>query len=249
MSAFAANNITTWFAGYDMTGDLNSTTLALQYDALEATPFQPGTNTTPGRVRTAGLETAQLDEVGFWQAGTGTVDPTAFAALGGASQVISVSPDGLESSVAYLMRARQFNYELFGQLGEVAPFRLSAQSARGSGLASVGAIRGQVLKAKGNVAGTGGLGSVVQLGAVAAGQYLYAAVHVFSAGTTISMDLASDDNSGFTSGTTRGSIGPITTSGGTWMTRVAGPITDTYWLLNVTACTGTFSLACTAGIR
>jgi len=249
MSSFAANNITTWFGGYDMTGDLNSTTLAMEYDALGADAFKPGTVTKPGRVRVAGLESVQLDQAGLWQAADDAVDPVAFAALGGSSQPVSNSPDGLESSVAYLYRVRAFNYELFGQVGEVAPFRLTAQSARGTGLASVGGIRGRVLKTKGNVSGTGGLGSVVQVGAVGAGQYLYAAVHVFSAGTTISMDLASDDNLGFTSGTTRGSVGPITTTGGTWMTRVAGPITDDYWLFNVTACTGTFSLACTVGIR
>lgn len=249
MGTYAATNVTTWFSGYDMTSDANSTALTMEYDALDATTFQPGTNTTPARVRAAGLESFQLDEAGFWQAGTGQIDPTAFTALGGTSQVISVSPTGLESSVAYMMRARQFSYETFGNIGELAPFRLSAQSARGTGLASVGAIRGRVLKTKGNVSGTGGLGSVVQIGAVAADQYLYAAVHVFTAGTTITMNLASDDNVGFLSGTTRGTIGPITTTGGTWMTRVAGPITDDYWLLNVTACTGTFTLACTAGIR
>lgn len=249
MGTYAATNVTTWLSGYDMTGDGNSTSLAMSYDALDATPFQPGTNTNPSRVRIAGLEDTQFDEQGFWQAGSGQVDPTAFTALGGGSQVISNSPDGLEGSVAYMYRARQFNYEMFGQLGEVTPFRLTAQAARGTGLASVGAVRGRVLKAKGNVSGTGGMGSVVQLGAVGAGQYLYAALHVFSAGTTISIDLASDDDSGFASGTTRGSIGPVTTTGGTWMTRVAGPITDTYWLFNVTACTGTFSLAAVAGIR
>lgn len=249
MGTYAANNITTWFSGYDMTGDLNSTTLDMSYDALDVTAFQPGTVTNPCRSRIAGLETAQLDEQGWWQAGSGQVDPTVFTALGGATQVITNSPDGLESSVAYMYRARQFNYELFGQLGEAAPFRLSAQSARGTGLAAHGAIRGRVLKAKGVVSGTGGMGSVVQVGAVGAGQYLYAALHVFSAGTTISMDLASDDNALFTSGTTRGSIGPVTTTGGTWMTRVAGPITDDYWLFNVTACTGSFTLAAVAGIR
>jgi hypothetical protein len=119
VGTFAANNVQTWFAGYDMTGDLNSTALAMSYDALDATPFQPGTNTTPARVRVAGLETVQLDEAGFWQAGRGAVDPVAFAALGGVSQPVSNSHDGIESSPAYLYRARAFNYELFGQVGEV----------------------------------------------------------------------------------------------------------------------------------
>lgn len=244
MGSFAANNITTWFSGYDMTGDLNSTSLALSYDALDSTVYG-----CSARTRAAGLEDVQLQEAGLWQAGAGLIDPTAFTALGGASQVISNSNDGAEGSVAYFYRAREFSYEVFGRLGELAPFQLTAQSARGTGLASVGAVRGRILKAKGNVSGTGGMGSVVQIGAVPAGKYLYAAIHVFSAGTTISMDLASDDSAAFLSGTTRASIGPLTATGGTWMTRVAGPITDDYYLFNVTACTGTFSIAAVVGIK
>lgn len=249
MSSYAANNITTWFAGYDMTGDANSTTLALQYDAVEATPYQPVTNTTPARLRVAGLETVQLDEAGFWQAGAGLIDPTAFAALGGASQPISNSHDGAESSPAYLYRSRVFSYELFGQVGEVAPFRLSAQAARSAGLASVGGIRGRVLKTKANVSATGATGTAQQLGAVGAGQFLYAVFHVFAVGTTITAVLESAPDNTFASPTTRMTFGPITTIGGTWGTRVAGPITDPWYRLRVTAITGTFQIACTAGFR
>lgn len=244
MGSFAANNITTWFSGYDMTGDLNNTSLALSYDALDATAFQPGTVTAPARVRVAGLEDAQLDEAGWWQAGSGQVDPTAFTALGGASQVVSVSPNGLEENAAYFFRAREFSYELFGQLGEVAPFRLTAQSARGTGLASVPAVRGIVLKTKADVSATGATGTASELGAVGASQYLYAGLHVFSAGTTITVQVQSDDAAGFSSATTRGTIGPITTAGGTWMTRVAGPfVGETHWRMNISAITGTFSVA------
>jgi hypothetical protein len=44
-------------------------------------------------------------------------------------------------------------------------------------------------------------------------------------------------------------FGPITTVGGTWGTRVAGAITDTWWRLRVTAITGTFQIACAAGFK
>jgi hypothetical protein len=249
MATLAANNVTTWFSGYDMTGDLNSTTLSLSYEALDATPFQPGTVTRPSRYRIAGLEDTQLEEAGFWQAGAGQVDPTAFTALGGASQVITCSPNGLEENAAYFFRARQFNYELFGQLGEVLPFRLTAQSARGTGLASVGAVRGIVLKTKADVSATGATGTASELGAASSSQYLYAGLHVFSAGTTITGVIESDDNSNFTSATTRITFSGITATGGYWGTRVAGAITDTWYRLRITAVTGTFSIACVAGIR
>jgi hypothetical protein len=244
VGSFAANNITTWFSGYDMTSDLNSTTLNLSYDALDATVYG-----NSARVRAAGLEDVQLDESGFWQAGTSAVDPVAFTALGGTSQVISNSNDGAESSVAYFYRARQFNYEIFGNLGELLPFRLSAQSARGTGLASVAAVRGRVLKTKANVSATGATGTAFQLGAVAAGQYLYAGLHVFSAGTTITGVIESDSDNTFASATTQITFSGVTAVGGTWGTRVAGAITDTWYRLRITAVTGTFSIACVAGIK
>jgi hypothetical protein len=245
----AANHVTTWFSAYDMTGDLNSTTLAMSYDALESTVFQPATNTTPARTRVAGLEDVQLDESGLWQAGDGLIDPTAFTALGGASQVVSVSATGAESSVAYLLRARQFNYQTFGQVGELIPFSLTAQASRGTGLASVPATRGRVLKTKADVSGTGATGTAQQLGAVASGQYLYCALHVFSAGTTITAVLESDNASNFPSATTQITFSGVTAAGGYWGTRVAGPITDDWFRLRVTAITGTFNIACTAGFR
>jgi hypothetical protein len=195
------------------------------------------------------METVQLDESGFWQAGAAAVDPVAFAALGGVSQPVSNSHDGIESSPAYLYRVRAFNYELFGQVGQVAPFRLTAQSARGTGLASVAGIRGRVLKTKANVSATGATGTAQQLGAVAAGQFLYAIFHEFAVGTTITAVLESNVDNTFGASTTRMTFGPITTVGGTWGTRVAGPITDPWYRLRVTAITGTHTIACTAGFR
>lgn len=249
MGSFSDLHKTTWFSGYDMTTDSSSTTLAMEYEALDSTVYQPASNTTPSRTRAAGLEDVQLQSSGFWQAGDGLIDPTAFTALGGASQVVSVSHDGAESSPAYLFRARQYTYSLFGQLGELAPFQLSAQAARGTGLAAVPAIRGRVLKTKADVSATGATGTAYELGAVSAGQYLYGAFHVFGAGTTITAVLESDADNTFGSATTRITFGPITAVGGTWGARVAGAITDTWYRLRVTAVTGTFSIACAAGFR
>ena len=244
MGSLVANNITTWFSGYDMTADSNSTALALSYDALDATVYG-----CTARVRAAGLEDCQLDQVGLWQAGTVSVDQTAFTALGGASQVVSNSPDGAETSPAYIYRARQFSYETFGQLGQMMPFHLTASSARGTSLASVAAVRGKVLKTKAVVSATGATGTAQQLGAVASGQFMYATFHEFVAGTTITAVLESNVDNTFGAATTRMTFGPITTVGGTWGTRVAGPVTDTWWRLRVTAITGSHTIACVAGIK
>lgn len=228
-----------WCAGYDMTSDLNKLTLDLSAEELDVTTFGSGGY----RARIGGLRDVEAQYEGFQTDGVGEVGPELFPHLGTADEVFTVSPTGAVTTPAYMFRAGKFQVSQFGDVGSVAPFTLSAKGTNAQGV-----IRGQVTKAKGNVSGTGGMGTVVNLGAVGATQYLYAAVHIFSAGTTITMDLASDDNSGFTSGTTRATIGPLTTSGGTWMTRVAGPITDSYFLFNVTTCTGTFSIAAAIGI-
>jgi hypothetical protein len=242
----AALAVTTWFGGYDMTGDGNNTVLNLSYDALDATVYG-----CTARVRAAGLEDCQLDEAGFWQSGAAgaAVDPVAFTALGGASQVITNSFDGLETSAAYFYRAKQASYEPFGPVGELIPFRLTAQSARGTGLASVAAVRGKVLKTKAVVSATGATGTAQQLGAVGASQYLYAAFHEFAVGTTITGVIESNVDNTFGAPTTRITFGPITTVGGTWGTRVAGPITDTWWRLRITAITGSHTIACVAGFK
>lgn len=55
MGSFSDLHKTTWFSGYDMTTDSSSTTLAMEYEALDSTVYQPASNTTPSRTRAAGL--------------------------------------------------------------------------------------------------------------------------------------------------------------------------------------------------
>jgi hypothetical protein len=235
----ALTDCTVWCAGYDMSSDLNKLMIDQTVEELDVTTFGGGGY----RTRIGGLKDVEAQYEGFQTDAVGAVGPQLFPLLGTANEVFTVSPTGVETSTAYMFQAGKFQVAQLGDVGSVSPFTLSAKGTHGHGV-----IRGQVTKAKGNVSGTGGMGSVVNLGAVGASQYLYAAVHIFSAGTTITMDLASDDNADFSSGTTRATIGPLTTAGGTWMTRVAGPITDSYFLFNVTACTGTFSIAASVGI-
>lgn len=244
MATHAALDVTTWLGGYDLTGDSNKTTLDTEHEALLDTRFG-----ARGQSRIAGLESVQTQVDGYFQAGAGLVDPELFTGLGSTLQPISQSPDGAESSVAYFWQTKKFNYQVFGDIGQVNPFQLTAQGVRGNGSLSVGAVRGRVLKTKANVAATGATGTAYQLGAVSAGQYLYAAFHVFSVGTTITAVLESDEDNTFASATTRATFGPITAVGGTWATRVAGAITDTWYRLRVTAITGTFSIAAVAGIK
>lgn len=240
MGSFAFVDATTWIGGWDCTGYLNTCSLNLSADELDNTVFGLG----GFRRRIAGLSTVQAQFGGFWEAGTGTPDPESFTNLRTVDRVVTMAPDDAETTTAYMWQGGSFGYQLFGQIGQVTPFSLNYSGTNG-----VGEVRGQVAKAKADVSSTGATGSVVELGDVAASEYLYATLHVYSAGTTITVQVQSDDDSGFGSPTTQGSFTGITAVGGTWLTRVAGPITDTFFRFNVSAVTGTFSIAGAIGIK
>lgn len=240
MSTFVLTNATTYVAGYDFTGDSNELSLSIEMDEQDTTVFG-----SSFRSRVGGVRDASLSLSGFWQSDTtDAVDPQIFSTQTTMDHVVTVSPTGTAAEAAYIMQGGKFGYDLLGAHGEVAPFSLEMP-----GSSAQGVVRGQLAKAKGNVSATGALGSGVNLGAVSATQYLYASFHVFSAGTTITVKIESDDNSNFTSATDRITFSAITTTGGTWATRLAGAITDTYYRFNVTAITGTFSVAGAIGIR
>jgi hypothetical protein len=229
-------------AGYDFTTDTNTATLTTDVAQLDKTNFGSG----GWQESIGGLRTSSLAWSGFWQVdgvSDQAVDNQAFSALG-TSQVYTFGPIETEGQPAYLLNAMKSQYTLGGQVGEIAPFSLAANAS-----GSYGTIRGQLAKARGTVSASGALGTGLNLGAVSATQSLYCTFHVLSAGTTITVQLQSDDNSGFTTPTTRATIGPLTTSGGTFVTPVAGAITDTWYRLNVSAITGSFIVAGAIGIQ
>lgn len=224
-----------YVAGHDFTTDTNRLGFTSEAVTLDRSTFGTGGWTAV----TGGLKRHTFDMAGFWaSAAEDAVDPEAFAALGAAGRVFTFGPIETEGEVAYLSQAGVFTYQMLGTHGELAPFTLTSQGADGAGI-----VRGKLAKAFGSVNATGQAGSIVELGGVAADQYLYATFHVFAAGTTITVQLQSDDAVGFTGPTTRATLGPITTRGGTWATRVAGPLTETHYRLNISAITGSFTVA------
>lgn len=239
MATLVLDDATIWVGGYDFTGDANQISLNVTVDQLDVTTFG-----SKFRQRIGGLRDVQSQVAGLWSSGTSAApDPHLFPDLGVADRVVTMSPAKAEGSVAYMFRAGKFGTQMFGNIGDAVPFTLDLQGTNREGL-----IRGQVVKAKANVSTTGATGTAAQLGEVAAGQFLYAAFHVFTAGTTITAVLESAADDEFTSATTRAMFGPITTTGGTWAARVAGPVTDTWYRLRVTAVTGTFQVAAAAGV-
>lgn len=231
-----------WVGGYDFTSDSNALTLDMGVDEQDATVFGSG----GWKARAGGLKDVTSDLKGLWQSATLLApDPQAFTDLGLADLGQTYAATSTEGSVAYFYQGLELSYDLFGSVGELAPFAVKSSSSN-----FVGAVRGQVTPAKGAVSGTGALGAGVNLGAVGATQYLYGIFHVLGTpGTTITGKIESDSSGAFSTPTNVGSsFGPITTAGATWFTRVAGPLTDTWFRYNVTAITGTFTIAGAIGI-
>jgi hypothetical protein len=143
-----------------------------------------------------------------------------------------------------MFQGMKAQYSLLGEVGQLAPFTLNAVGSNG-----VGVVRGKLTKARGTINATGAIGTGVELAAASASQYVYATIHVFSAGTTATFQLQSDDNAGFTTPTTIATVAGVTAAGGTWVTRVAGPLTDTFFRINVSAITGSFIVAAAIGVQ
>lgn len=241
MGAYVMTDAFAYVGGYDFTGDSNELAVAVNHAVLDANVFGQG----DWQANKAGVSTVDWNLAGFWNVADGEQDAEEWGQLKATDRVVTFGPGtSTEGSAAYMFRALSTRYTAGGQHGELASYGVTA---RGSN--SQGVVRGRLAKAKGDVSSTGAIGTGLQLGAVGATEYLYATVHVFSPGTTITLILESDDNAGFTSATTRATIGPITAAGGTWATRVAGAITDDYFRLRVSAITGTFNLAAAIGVQ
>lgn len=239
MAVEALLNAFTYVSGHDFTGDTNQGQLNMEAAVLEATTFR-----SAGWTENAyGLKSYTFNSSGFWQSDVSdAVDPEAFGDLA-IARAHTWGPKEVETSPAWMFNAAKTNYQLFGEVGPLAPFSLQS-----NGTDKFGCVKGQLAKAKGAATAIGALGSVVQLGAVGANQYLYATFHVFTAGTTITVQVQGDDNAGMTTPVTLATIGPLTARGSTFMTRVAGPITDSYYRFNVSAVTGAFVAAGAIGI-
>ncbi len=241
MAVFYLQNVYSYVDDYDFTTDTNEARLQVDVDELDATTFRSG----GAKAVIGGLRGTAYDMAGLWQASaSGSPDTEGFPDLGLGNKVYTVGAAETEATASYLFRAGKFKLQQFGKIGEITPFSISSMGTDSQGL-----VQGQLGKAKGNVSATGALGSGCNLGAVSATQFLYASFHVFTAATTITVVVESDDNSGFTTPVTQMTIGPLTTTGGVWATRVAGAITDTWYRFRVTTITGTFNVAGAIGIK
>jgi hypothetical protein len=237
MTTFAVTNAEIIVAGLDMSSYLNKGMLKVSAAQLDVTTFGQTYRNFLG-----GLRDTELTWDGFW---TSVPDAAQFAALGVTNTATTVCPEGAEQKVAYLFQAGQFSYSEFSKIGDAAPFSAALKGTDGV----TGAVPGQLGALNRVVSATGQVGSILTMTAVGATQFLYATLHVLVAATTITIQVQSAPTVGFGAPTTRATIGPLTVTGGTFMTRVAGPITDAFWRFNCSAQTGSFTISGAIGIK
>lgn len=241
MAVQALTAVITYIDEYEFTADTTDVSLALEAAVLESTNFASG-----GWVEcVAGLKTGELTMKGNLSNVAPGPDQQLLPTLGSAQKVITYGLSGASGDRVYIMQGGKFAMKIFGAIEELAPFEVTAKVTDGNGV-----VAGTLAKAKGNQSGTGIVGSAVNLGAPIAGQYVYAAFHVFTNGGSITPRLISAADASFTSPTTRYTSGAITTTGGTWATRVAGPLSgEAYWKWDISALSGTSVVAAAIGIR
>lgn len=241
MSTLALLNCASYIGGHDFTGDSSQANLNMEVTQLNKTTFRSNGWTELA----GGLKDSTFDLQGFFSAGTDAPDPESFSNLGVRKRVHTLSPSESETGVSYLWQGGFFTYSLLGSINEMAPFTLQSRGSDG-----VGVVRGQLAAAPQDVSAIGAFGSGVNLGAGGTGKFLYATLHTFTAGTSLDVEIQSDDSSSFGTPTSVASFSTISAEGGSWLARVdASAITDTWFRFNVTANTGTFNVAGSIAIQ
>lgn len=221
MAKFVLNNVRLYAGGTDLSGDTNSATITANKADVDVTNY----NSNLWHERLSGLGSAEIKATGYWEAGTTTaplVDDTSWANLGLAGGVTIAPAGAADAAVCYFTNMVEFDYQpITGKVGDVAGYSLDVSSTwplvRG-----IFAVPNTALTATGN-------GTVTQLGAVAAGQNLYADLHIFSVsgGASITFIVQSAATN-FATPTTRLTF-TANTGASSQILRVPGAITDTYW--------------------
>lgn len=223
MAKLILTNVRMFAGGLDATTVSNQVELSSECEVKDVTNY----GSAGWKENIGGLFSSELKAQGFWEAGDTTKVDDRLAADMAAVKAVTVCPNAAAvADIAYIVQALQGNYSLGGQVGDVAPWKADYTG-------SYPLARGVVAHPPGTARTASGTGTSVNLGAVTAGQRLYASMHVLSvAGTstpTITGRIESDDNSGFTSATTRLTFTAATAVGGEVLRTDGTAITDTWW--------------------
>jgi hypothetical protein len=191
MAKLVLTNVRLFVGPADLTGQSNKVEIVDAMEEKETTNF----GSAAAKEVIAGIESVAIGAEGQWQAGDpGYVDDEMWAARR-VIEAYTAGPDGaVVGTAAYLTQAVRLDSKLFGQVGDVMPWTLGAAG-------SWPLARGMFAQAPGSAITADANGTSVNLGAVPAGQRLYASLHLLSvAGTntpTIAVTIESDTATNF----------------------------------------------------
>ena len=223
-----------WLAQLDVSNIGHAIALSHEAEAADDTRLIHDTRNNTGGLPMTGFS---LDVYNDFD----TYDAELFTDLSDDSPMTVATEGGTEQELAFILLARHMTHEpISGAVGDV-------NGGNVSGGSSSRLVRGRLELNR--AAGASVNSSGYQLGALDSGETLVANLHVTAAaGTTMDIDIESDDNAGFTTATTRGSFTQVTGLTSEQI-RVSGPVSDDYWRASVTIVGGSFTLALSFGIE
>lgn len=210
---------------YDIKGRANAVNATLSRDKLDRSVFGNSC-----RMYGMGMESIQLSATGFLdqsadieQTYWGTDTPVTLMIPATGSAAVAAGDR------AIFFKAQEAQYSRNAQFGQDAMFNFSATGCNLGYPVGVGWVLNPGLVAV--TADNTPAASIKELGAVAAGQYLYAVLHVIEVSTddSIVVTVQSDALEAFGSPTTQITFASKAAVGAEYAVRVAGPITDTWW--------------------
>lgn len=219
MASFVLKDAKVLYDERNISGIINQIALSFNADLQDDTTVDSDT-----RSRLAGLLNAMVEQEGFFEAADDNnfFDNTNYGNEG----IATIIPDnsGNENVRCFFLKVRQAEYTPGATIGEIFSFSLNMES-------NSALIKGKVSQDGSETAD--GEGSVLNLGAVAAGSTLYAALHVLSVsgGTSPNLDvtIVSDDDGTFDSASTTRITFNQFNAAGSQFASVAGAITDTHY--------------------
>lgn len=224
MAKVVLTNVRMFATGADLTSHSNTVEFGVEVADVDTTNYGSGGSTE----LLGGLRSVEVTAGGQWDAlDLSFVDDSRWAQVGAGVGPWTIAPVGAaDGALAYLTRVMQGSYSLGGAVGDVAPWEAT-------GMGTGGMARGVIAHPPGTARTTSGTGTSVNLGAVAAGQRLVAAIHVLSVTSTLSITprIETDDATGFPSATTRLTGSAYTTAnspGSQWLETDGTAITDTW---------------------
>lgn len=222
-------------SGCDLSGYQNRIAVSEVFEEKATTNFRSG----GARELVGGLATVTIGGSGQFEEGDATKPGDTFWANRRVIEPWSLAPDGgsdlAAGTLMYLTSALRTSAKILGAVGDVSPWSLDARGSQAL-------VRGKSLHPSGVPRTATGTGTVVDMIAgPAAGQVVFANLHVISIAGTVSPSLTvaiqSATTLGFGSPTTRGTFTAATAIGGQSL-KIASPGTDRYWRVSYTI-TGT----------